>query len=155
MSRRRPRNLAGKVFEVDDHRVDRQLDRVLDLVSRPDSFLANSIDGTSIRTGSLPANRLSDELRPAFNVIRYGADPFGQKDSASAFAQAISLANDQGGGVVVVPPGDYLVTDHDSDGAAIKMEASVTLSGSGAGATTITLGAVSNTHLPLPTTPYV
>lgn len=43
------------------------------------------------------------------NVLRYGADPSGSRDSTAAINQAIAVANAQGGGVVLYPPGRYLV----------------------------------------------
>ncbi|WP_449598730.1 glycosyl hydrolase family 28-related protein [Niallia sp. Marseille-Q9988] len=42
------------------------------------------------------------------NVINYGADPTGKKDSSSSIQKAIDEASTKGG-IVVFPPGEYLI----------------------------------------------
>ncbi|ALY08978.1 glycosidase [Arthrobacter phage Gordon] len=44
-----------------------------------------------------------------YNVLDFGAVPDGITDCAPAFNAAIQLANDSGGGTVLVPPGAYTV----------------------------------------------
>ena len=44
---------------------------------------------------------------PRGNVLRYGADPTGEKDSTEALKRAVEDVERAGGGVVVVPPGTY------------------------------------------------
>lgn len=69
--------------------------------------------------GNLGANRtisLVDEAveliygsMKYFNVVRYGADPTGADDSSSAFTDAVNDAVDAGGGVVLIPAGEFIV----------------------------------------------
>ena len=43
------------------------------------------------------------------NILDYGADPTGVVDSTVAIQTAINLADTNGGGIVLIPPGNYLV----------------------------------------------
>ena len=45
------------------------------------------------------------------NVVEFGADPEGILDSTAAFQTALNLVRDRGGGTVVVPAGEYKMTD--------------------------------------------
>ncbi len=50
------------------------------------------------------------DLGDTFNVIDYGADNTGSSDSASGINSAVAAAHTAGGGIVLFPPGDYLVS---------------------------------------------
>tara|TARA_Y100000593_G_scaffold92968_1_gene186202 strand:+ start:505 stop:2778 length:2274 start_codon:yes stop_codon:yes gene_type:complete len=76
---------------------------------------------------------------PYFDVVSYGADPFGVDDSTNAIQRAINDAADMGGGIVFFPPGTFLVSDDDSDDIVIELKANVTLLGSGNFASMISL----------------
>ncbi len=67
------------------------------------------------------------DLGNTFNVIDYGADPTGHSDSAADINSAITAAVAAGGGIVLFPPGSYLVT-----GASLNLVSDVVFWGYGA-----------------------
>ncbi|MCL4433353.1 MAG: glycoside hydrolase family 55 protein [Actinobacteria bacterium] len=76
-----------------------------------------AVYGESI-AGLAVTGRTFDMGGTVFNVIAYGADPTGVNDSSTAINNAIeaALQNDpaligqsQGGGIIYIPPGRYLV----------------------------------------------
>lgn len=46
----------------------------------------------------------------SFDIDDYGADPTGKNDSTTAIQTAINSAIAVGGGVVIIPPGNYRIT---------------------------------------------
>lgn len=67
-----------------------------------------------------------------FNVVTYGADPTGVKDSTAAITAAIAAAQAAGGGIVYFPQGTYLVS------STITIPANgISLMGAGPGAVKI------------------
>lgn len=61
----------------------------------------------------------------SYNVVNYGADPGGSKDSTTAVQSAINAAATAGGGIVYFPPGQYIV-------AGAHSASNITLRGAGA-----------------------
>lgn len=74
-----------------------------------------------------------------YDITAYGAKGDGQTDDTLAIQKAINAAAAAGGGQVVVPEGTWLVSDGNSDGAALKLLSGVTLVGSGLGGSTLKL----------------
>jgi len=74
---------------------------------------------------------------PIFDVITYGADPFGSADSTGAIQAAINAAEAAGGGVVSIPAGLFKVSTT-SNTSVLRIDSSgVIVRGSGAGQTFI------------------
>jgi parallel beta-helix repeat protein len=60
-----------------------------------------------VSTGSTVGRTLSARFSESANVLDYGADNSGVSDSTTAFARAVSVLTT--GGVVIVPPGSYVL----------------------------------------------
>mgnify|MGYP001461376940 CR=1 FL=1 len=75
-----------------------------------------------------------------YNAIEYGADPTGAADSTTAINNAIAgaFAATPTKGMVLLPPGNYLVSGQLSIATAALGSAGVTLQGAGQNLTTIT-----------------
>ncbi|WP_263262455.1 M10 family metallopeptidase C-terminal domain-containing protein [Pseudomonas sp. RIT-PI-S] len=86
-------------------------------------------------------------MTEVFDIRDYGAKGNGADDTA-AIQKAIDAAAAAGGGKVYVPSGTWVVSDGDGSGNALALKSNVTLSGDGAGATTLKLadGATASTH---------
>ena len=67
----------------------------------------------------------ADLSYPPLNILRYGADPAGAVSSRSALLSAITVASQLGGGVVVVPSGNYLCEDK------VPLAQNITIQGQG------------------------
>ncbi|WP_263263473.1 glycosyl hydrolase family 28-related protein [Pseudomonas sp. RIT-PI-S] len=78
-------------------------------------------------------------MTQVFNVLDFGAKGDGVTDDSHAIQLAINAAFTAGGGEVYVPQGTYLVTGPNADGGCITLKSNVTLSGAGAGQTTLKL----------------
>lgn len=80
-----------------------------------------------------PMDRVSDA------VTRFGADPTGTTDSTRAIQAALDAVGGQGGGVVLLPPGNYQVSLPAPDATAVLRisKNNTILRGSGAGRTFI------------------
>jgi Ca2+-binding RTX toxin-like protein len=74
-----------------------------------------------------------------FSVRDYGAKGDGVADDTRAIQQAINAAASAGGGEVWVPPGTYLVSGPDADGACLTLKNNVHLAGVGPAETTLKL----------------
>jgi hypothetical protein len=74
-----------------------------------------------------------------FNALNYGAKGDGLTDDSHAIQLAINAAAKAGGGEVYLPPGTYSVAGPNADGGCLTLKSGVTLSGAGAGATTLKL----------------
>lgn len=74
-----------------------------------------------------------------FNALNYGAKGDGVTDDSHAIQLAINAAAKAGGGEVYLPPGTYNVSGPNADGGCLTLQSGVTLSGAGAGATTLKL----------------
>lgn len=68
----------------------------------------------------------------AVNVMSYGADPTGATDSSAAFTSAIAAVVAEGGGIVCVPSGTFLL-------ANVGLYNDIEIVGAGRGATTLLL----------------
>lgn len=78
-------------------------------------------------------------MAQVFNVLNYGAKGDGVTDDSHAIQLAVNAAFKAGGGEVYLPQGTYLVTGPNADGGCITLKSNVSLSGAGAGATTLKL----------------
>lgn len=58
---------------------------------------------------------VQDKLRESVSVVDFGADPTGATDSTAAFTRAKVYLASLGGGIAVVPPGTYKLTNFDLD----------------------------------------
>ena len=74
-----------------------------------------------------------------FNALNYGAKGDGFTDDSHAIQLAINAAAKAGGGEVYLPAGTYSVTGPNADGGCLTLKNGVTLSGAGAGVTTLKL----------------
>ena len=76
--------------------------------------------------------------RPTFNVLNYGADPSGVRDSTAAIQAAVNAASAAGGGTVYFPPGTFKATAIGTGtGACIYALPNIRLKGAGPGITTL------------------
>ncbi len=112
------------------------------------AFWGNVLTETTL-SGSLTAMGGASAIRPllAVGVINvtdapYNATGDGVTDDTAAIQAAIDAAEAAGGGIVYLPPGNYYIS------AALEMSSSVTLRGTGAGATTILHGNDNGIELP-------
>ena len=94
--------------------------------------------GTDLNNYLLVGHDSSGHHSQWFNVKEYGAKGDGVSDDAAAFNSVIQAAVSAGGGVVLVPPGVYVV------GSSIILNSKVHLWGSGIDATIIQLKASAN-----------
>ncbi|MBA1288904.1 glycosyl hydrolase family 28-related protein [Pseudomonas japonica] len=78
-------------------------------------------------------------MNTIFNVLDYGAKGNGIADDTRAIQQAINAAASAGGGEVWVPPGTYLVSGPNADGACVTLKTNVHLVGSGPAETVLKL----------------
>lgn len=76
-----------------------------------------------------------------YNVKDYKAKGDGIADDTAAIQSTINLANANGGGIVLFPPGTYIVTGTPG-GNFLDLKTNVTLRGSGIGVTILKLGSV-------------
>lgn len=64
---------------------------------------------------------ISDDDRPKLVSVKdYGAQGDGTTDDTRAIQQAVDDVHDQGGGVIIFPPGDYLIAGGPTEGVILK-----------------------------------
>lgn len=126
-------------------------------VTKVNSVQANAIVDASLSSSSQiyavnqTYNRTAAEIAasvtptnygyPPGDVRRYGADPTGVSDSATAINNAVASMNAGGGGIVTLPAGTFLI------GSTINMLDYTGLKGAGKTATTIKLKNSANVNL--------
>ena len=59
------------------------------------------------------------------SILDYGADSTGANDSTNAIQAAIDAASAQGGGIVKIPYGQYLVSELVFNGSQVMLEGDV------------------------------
>ena len=69
--------------------------------------------------------------KPVINVVSYGADPSGKRDSTSAISNAINMAQTQPGSEVFFPPGHFLLDDPSKHQVDFKIDRQIHIVGSG------------------------
>ena len=86
-----------------------------------------------------PKQYVDNRVAGTFNVKQFGATGDGTTDDTDAIQDAIGAAHDADGGVVLFPPGTYLVTNPDPnpEKRALQGLSKIGLWGAGAGATVI------------------
>ncbi len=92
--------------------------------------------------GSTTARRLATRFAEVKNVLDYGAVGNGSADDTTAIQAAIDAAESDGGGVVLFPPGDYLIS-----ATLIVDDFGVMLEGMGSGETHDVGGQISTTRI--------
>ena len=85
----------------------------------------------------IAAGGLEDKLGQVYNVKAWGATGNGTTDDTVAIQAALSAAGTAGGGIVLLPPGTYLVSQQ------LVLQNNVALRGSGTGCTTVTVAPAS------------
>jgi len=103
---------------------------------RPDES-ASFYNDKLIQDFSFAGYRRGEEQVPAvtgplFNVTDYGADPSGASDSTTAIQAAINAAGTAGGGVVLLPAGEFRVSPQGSNTFSLRISRSnIVLRGAG------------------------
>lgn len=92
--------------------------------------------------GSTTARRLATRFAEVKNVLDYGAVGNGSADDTTAIQAAIDAAESDGGGVVLFPPGNYLIS-----ATLVVDDFDVMLKGMGSGQTHDVGGQISTTRI--------